>query len=148
MCICTTFHPTGGCGSAQYFHDASWLDFNMRQNGHVAEFTKRYDQTRVDYDRTPVKPVLDGEPLYEDHPVSFNATGIRALDRRGRATAAVLGSVRGACGHTYGHHSVWQMWSPDKDPINNPLMPWFDAIEQPGAAQMQYGRWLWNRDRT
>ena len=68
-----TFHPTGGSGSAQYFHDAPWLDFNMRQNGHVAEFTKRYDQTRVDYDRTPVKPVLDGEPIYEDHPVSFNA---------------------------------------------------------------------------
>ena len=45
----------------------------MRQNGHVPEFTGRYDQTRADYDRTPVKPVLDGEPIYEDHPVSFNA---------------------------------------------------------------------------
>jgi hypothetical protein len=34
-------------------HDEPWLDFNMRQNGHVAEFTGRYDQTRQDYDRTP-----------------------------------------------------------------------------------------------
>jgi hypothetical protein len=43
----------------------------MRQNGHVAEFTERYAKTRADYDRTPVKPVIDGEPIYEDHPVSF-----------------------------------------------------------------------------
>ena len=33
-----------------WFHDDAWLDFNMRQNGHGAEFTGRYDQTRVDYD--------------------------------------------------------------------------------------------------
>ena len=29
----TTFHPTGGSGSAQYFHNAPWLDFNMRKMG-------------------------------------------------------------------------------------------------------------------
>ena len=40
-----TFHPTGGSGSSQYFHDAAWLDVNMRQNGHAAEYTGRYDQT-------------------------------------------------------------------------------------------------------
>ena len=68
-----TFHPPGGGGSSTWFHDEDWLDFNMRQNGHVTEFTGRYDQTRVDYDRTPTKPVVDGEPIYEDHPVSFDA---------------------------------------------------------------------------
>ena len=47
----------------------------MRQNGHAAEFTGRYDATRADYDRKPVKPVIDGETIYEDHPVSFNAKG-------------------------------------------------------------------------
>ncbi len=137
-----TFHPTGGSGSAQYFHDAPWLDFNMRQNGHVAEFTGRYDQTRIDYDRTPTKPVLDGEPIYEDHPVSFKAQefghSIAADVRR----TLYWNLLSGACGHTYGHHSVWQMWSPEKNPINNPLMPWFEAIAQPGAGQMQFGRWL------
>ncbi len=38
----------------------------MRQNGHVAEFTGRYDNTARDYARTPIKPVIDGEPIYED----------------------------------------------------------------------------------
>ncbi len=64
-----TFHPPGGAGSAQRFHVAEWLDFNLRQNGHVAEFTGLYDQTKADYDRASVMPVRDGEPIYEVHPV-------------------------------------------------------------------------------
>jgi len=48
-----TFHPAGGSGSSGPFHNEDWLDFNMRQNGHEAEFTGRYDQTRADYDRKP-----------------------------------------------------------------------------------------------
>jgi hypothetical protein len=137
-----TYHPPGGASSSEHFHGEAWLNFNMRQNGHSAEFTGRYDQTRVDYDRTPVKPVLDGEPIYEDHPVSFDAKKFGhsiASDVRRPLYWDLFG---GAFGHTYGHHSVWQMWSPGKSPINNPLMPWSDAINQPGAAQMQHGRAL------
>ena len=87
----------------------------MRQNGHGKEFTGRYDQTRVDYDRKPTKPVLDGEPLYEDHPISFNAKQL------GHSLAADVRRplywdlFNGAFGHTYGHHSVWQMWAPGAD---------------------------------
>ena len=137
-----TFHPVGGAGSSQWFHNEPWLDINMRQNGHSPEFTGRYDQTRKDYDRTPAKPVLDGEPIYEDHPVSFDP------DKQGHSTAADVRRplywdlFSGACGHTYGHHSVWQMWAPGREPINRPLMPWYDAIKQPGAAQMQYAKKL------
>ena len=137
-----TVHPPGGQGSAAAFHDDEWLDFNMRQNGHVPEFTGRYDQTRVDYDRTPVKPVVDGEPIYEDHPVSFDAA------RLGHSVASDVrrplywNLFSGAFGHTYGHHSVWQMWAPGRAGINNPLMPWFDAIDQPGAVHMQHARAL------
>lgn len=137
-----TLHPCGGCGSSQWFHDAEWLDFNMRQNGHVAEFTGRYDRTRADYDRTPVKPVLDGEPIYEDHPVSFKAKELGHSIGSDVRRPLYWNLFAGACGHTYGHHSVWQMWSSGKPPINNPLMPWNEAIHQPGAAQMQFGRKL------
>lgn len=138
-----TFHPPGGQGSSRWFHTDDWLDFNLRQNGHALEFTGRYDQTRGDYDRTPVKPVLDGEPIYEDHPVSFDA------QKFGHSLAADVRRplywdlFSGGCGHTYGHHSVWQMYDPAKrKPVNNPLMPWYEAIDQPGAAQMQFGRKL------
>jgi hypothetical protein len=137
-----TFHPRGGQGSAQYFHEEDWLDFNMRQNGHSPRFTGRYDKTLEDYNRTPIKPVLDGEPIYEDHPIEFRA------DEQGHSTAADVrrplywNLFSGAFGHTYGHHSVWQMWQPGRRPVNRPLMPWHEAIDQPGAAQMQFGRWL------
>jgi hypothetical protein len=138
-----TFHPPGGNGSSTWFQGDDWLDFNMRQNGHVAEFTGRYSNTRKDYDRTPIKPVVDGEPLYEDHPVSFKANELGhsiAADVRRPLYWDLFG---GAFGHTYGHHSVWQIFDPKRGkPINNPLMPWFEAIDQPGAAQMQYARAL------
>ncbi len=48
----------------------------------------------------------------------------------------------GACGHTYGHHSVWQMFDTGRKPVNAPLMAWKQAIEEPGALQMQHGRRL------
>lgn len=137
-----TFHPSGGRGSAEDFHSEEWLDFNMRQNGHAVEFTGRYDKTRFDYDRVPVKPVLDGEPVYEDHPVNFRANELGH---------SISGDVRrtiywdlftGAFGHTYGHHSVWQFASEKFAPVNNPLMGWKEAIRQPGAGQMQHARRL------
>ena len=86
--------------------------------------------------------MLDAEPIYEDHPVSFDAA------KFGHSTAADVRRplywdlFSGAFGHTYGHHSVWQMWAPGREPINNPLMPWSEAIDQPGAAQMQFARRL------
>lgn len=137
-----TYHPSGGQSSATWFHDEPWLDFNMRQNGHVPEFTGRYDQTRADYDRTPIKPVLDGEPIYEDHPVSFDAKKLGHSISSDVRRPLYWDLFSGGFGHTYGHHSVWQMWTPQREPINNPLLPWTQAIDQPGAAQMQYGRAL------
>jgi hypothetical protein len=137
-----TFHPPGGEGSSTWFHEESWLDFNMRQNGHEQNFRPRYAMTGIDYERSPAKPVMDGEPLYEDHPISFNAKD------HGHSIAADVRRplywdlFSGAFGHTYGHHSVWQMWTPERKPVNNPLMPWYEAILQPGAAQMQHARAL------
>ena len=111
-----TLHPSGGQGSATWVHDEPWLDFNMRQNGHGAEFTGKYDQLAVDYARTPAKPVLDGEPIYEDHPIAFDAArfghSIAADVRR----ALYWDLFSGAFGHTYGHHSVWQFWDTDAGP--------------------------------
>jgi hypothetical protein len=139
-----TFHPCGSCGSSQFFHKEDWLDFNMRQNGHNSDYTGNYSKTSDDYALQPTKPVIDGEPLYECHPLSFNAT------RLGHSIAADVRRpfywdiFSGAFGHTYGHHSVWQMYDPQKNrhPVNNPLATWQEAINHPGAVQMMYGRLL------
>lgn len=135
-----TLHPPGGQGSAHWFHDAEWLDFNMRQNGHGTEFPGGYHQTRADYDRAPVKPVLDGEPIYEDHPVSFDPAKLGHSIAADVRRPLYWDLFSGACGHTYGHHSVWQMWAPPKNAVNHPLLPWPAALQQPGAAQMQHAK--------
>ncbi len=137
-----TFHPTGGAGSATWFQTDDWLDFNMRQNGHGPEYTGRYDLTRADYDRTPAKPVLDAEPIYEGHPVAFDAKKLGHSIAADVRRPLYWDLFEGAFGHTYGHHSVWQMWTPSRAPINNPLVYWDEAIDSPGAAQMQHARAL------
>lgn len=137
-----TFHPRGGQGSAQYFHDEEWLDFNMRQNGHNANYNEGYHNTRADYDRSPTKPVLDSEPAYEDHPVSFKAKDLGHTIASDIRRPLYWNLFSGAFGHTYGHHSVWQMWQPGRAPVNNPLMSWQEALEQPGARQMRHAIWL------
>jgi hypothetical protein len=139
-----TFHPRGGGTSSTWFHNDEWLDFNMHQTGHSpAAQTRSWDKITADYERTPVKPVLDGEPLYEDHPIGFGASVQNGFSFdahvRQRAYWAVFA---GACGHTYGDHSVWQMYAPGRQPINGPLFFWNEAIHRPGAAQMQHLRAL------
>ena len=138
-----TFHPPAPDSSSKWFHGERWLDFNLRQNGHTIEFTGRFDQTRSDYDRRdPVRPVIDGEPAYEDHPISFKAGELGYTTAADVRRPLYWNLFSGAAGHAYGHHSVWQMYARGRDPVNGPLMPWHEAIDQPGAAQMQHGRRL------
>lgn len=139
-----SFHPTGGQGSSRWFHQDNWLDFNMRQNGHNSDYTNVYSKTFEDYNRQPVKPVIDGEPLYEDHPLSFNAARLGHSISSDIRRPLYWNLFSGAFGHTYGHHSVWQMYDPEKErrPVNNPLLSWKEALCQPGAGQMVYGRLL------
>jgi len=136
------WHPTGGSGSSELFHNEPWLDFNMRQNGHEPGFTGRYDAMSREYALTPTKPILDAEPIYEDHPVSFDAK------KNGHSISSDIRRpfywdvFSGAFGHTYGHHSVWQMASDRRPGVNSPLMSWREAVHQPGAVQMGHGRAL------
>lgn len=139
-----TFHPRGGETSSTHFHGDDWLDFNMWQTGHgLAETTQQWAKIRSDWERKPVKPVVDGEPLYEDHPLAFRAKQHGySMDAhvRQRAYWALLS---GACGFTYGHHSVWQMFDAAKrQPVNGPLMSWSRALARPGAEQMRHVRAL------
>ncbi len=136
-----TYHPSGGKSSSQWFHSTSWLDFNMAQTGHGMRNNPVYIQVDHDYNLHPVKPCLDGEPQYEDHPVAFSALNERfvAYDARQAAYWAVLA---GALGHTYGNHNIWQMWTPQRTPITWARIPWYYAIHQPGAMQMGYMRKL------
>jgi hypothetical protein len=139
-----TFHPTGARSSSENFHADSWLDFNMQQTGHgPADQVRPWERIARDYALTPIKPVMDGEPLYEDHPIGFRQAKELGYSFDAHVRQRAYWDVfAGAFGHTYGDHSVWQMFSPGKAPINGPLFYWNEAIHRPGAAQMQYVRAL------
>ena len=140
-----TFHPRGPGRSSDYFHQADWLDLNMNQSSHGARDHDNGLFTAHDYALVPPKPTLDGEPRYEQIPVAFymQATS-RALrfDDYDVRQAAYWSLLAGACGHTYGHNSVWQMWAPGRDPVIQADTPWREALDHPGAFQMGHLRRL------
>lgn len=137
-----TFHPQP-CpnGSATWFHKDEWLSFNMFQNGHCRN-NPVYDRIQAVYNMTPVKPVLDGEPLYEDHPVCFNAKELGTSSAYDVRQYAYLELFAGAFGHTYGCHDIWQFYMPGHEPKNDPHVYWEQAMDLPGARQMKHLRKL------
>lgn len=133
-----TFHPQPNeKGSAEWFHKDEWLSFNMFQNGHCRN-TPVYDKIQTAYDIQPAKPVIDGEPLYEDHPVCFNAKDLGTSNAYDTRIYAYLDLFAGASGHTYGCHDIWQMYSPYHEAVNGPHVYWQEAMELPGANQMKF----------
>ena len=134
-----TYHPqpTQNGGSSSWFHDQKWLDFNMHQTGHCAN-KGTYKHIQHDYALVPIKPVLDGEPLYEDHPNCFNAKELGYSTAEDIRRIMYWNVFAGALGQSYGCHAVWQMYAPDKEPINGPLRPWTAALEMPMANQVKH----------
>ncbi len=130
-----TFHPWGGAHSSKWFHKDGWLDFNMFQSGHSGRDIPNDKMMSDDYALEPAKPVLDGEPRYEDHPVNWDTRNgwFDDFDVRQAAYWAILS---GACGHTYGNHNIWQMWEPGRQPVTSARTSWKEALEHPGSKQM------------
>ena len=125
-----TFHPRGPGLSSDYFHKANWLDFNMFQSSHAARDHDNGLFAEHDYQLRPPKPSLDGEPRYEDLPVGFYNASVnpdQRFDDYDVRQAAYWSLLSGACGHTYGHNSVFQMWEPGRKPVIWASTPWREA---------------------
>ncbi|HLO83000.1 MAG TPA: glycoside hydrolase family 140 protein [Chitinophagaceae bacterium] len=142
-----TYHISGGSGStSQQIHNEPWLNVNMMQSGHGGGHdVPVWEWIQRDRALMPSKPTLDSEPNYEDHPVNpwpkwDPANGyFRDYDVRKQIYRSVFA---GGCGVTYGHHSIWQFWSPREEKINHADRYWTDALDRPGAIQAGYLRWL------
>ncbi|SFJ79232.1 Putative collagen-binding domain of a collagenase [Paenibacillus sp. UNC496MF] len=133
-----TFHPMGGRSSSRHVHDEPWLDFNMIQSSHGLGEQSNHMLVAADYARTPVKPTLEAEPCYEDHPRGFNPVN-GYFDEADVRKAAYYGVLAGGLGITYGHHCVWSL---NTEPTSTFIMTWKQAILRPGAAQMRHVRTL------
>ncbi|MFC2123628.1 glycoside hydrolase family 140 protein [Bacteroidota bacterium] len=134
-----TFHPQPAepGGSSNWFHNDEWLDFNMHQTGHCPD-KPTYKYISHDYNLKPIKPTLDAEPLYEDHPNCFNAKELGHSVPEDFRRIMYWDVFAGGFGQTYGCHDVWQMFKNDKQPVNMPLRPWPIALDLPGANMMRH----------
>jgi len=139
-----TFHPPGGRAAGDYFPQDAWLDFDMRQTGHVG-LVPNYEAIARDYQAAPTRPALDGEPCYEDHPImtaQWTPTDAWFDDHAARR-AAYWAVFAGAFGHTYGCHDVWQFLDTSRFPaVTAARTPWREALRLTGAGQMRHLRAL------
>lgn len=151
-----TFHPRGRTTSARWFADAPWLDFHTFQSGH-----RRYEQRMGNKDypipdgteedswmyvdsvrkHSPVKPVLDGEPSYEDIPQGLHDADEPKWTDRDVRRYAYWSVFAGSCGHTYGHNNIMQFVRPGIPGAyfaDGDAKPWWKALDDPGRNQMKF----------
>lgn len=152
-----TFHPFGRTSSSLWFHEESWLDFNMYQSGH-----RRYDQASLgewddnkeketffgednwryvqrDHAYSLIKPTLDGEPSYEGIPQGLHNPRNPYWEEWDVRRYAYWSVFAGAAGHTYGSNAVMQFAdSEDRQGAYGVRESWLDALHHPGAAQMRH----------
>jgi hypothetical protein len=130
-----TYHPRGQQSSSTWLHHKEWLDFNMMQTGHQAPSFNVYDWITNDYMLTPPKPVVNGEPAYEDLGIWFNPVNGRFGSDEVRKQA-YWSVFAGAFGHTYGNNNIWQMNRNDQSNRIWAGVTWDKALEHPGSTQM------------
>lgn len=137
-----TYHPQGGQNSSTWFHGDDWLDFNFFQSGHGPRNAANYAFTLYNRVLEPVKPTMDGEPRYEDHPVRFKPAEYGWFDDFDTRQAGYWSMFSGSCGHTYGNHNIWQMWQEGRQAVSWARTNWRRALDHSGAFQAGYMRML------
>ncbi|MCS7221079.1 MAG: DUF4038 domain-containing protein [Anaerolineae bacterium] len=113
-----TYHPCGWRSSSQFFHQEEWLDFNMIQTW--TEWAKIYPAVLTDALLLPTKPVVLGEPAYENGPEYPQGPITPLIVRRQAWWAFMAGGY-----FTYGQNQMWRM-----EP------GWTETFDTPGAAHM------------
>ena len=151
-----TFHPRGRTTSARWFNSRHWLDFNMFQSGHrrygqrmgnkdypIPDGTEEDSWMYVDSATNvlPLKPVLDGEPSYEDIPQGLHSPDEPHWTDKDIRRYAYWSVFASSCGHTYGHNAIMQFVRPGIEGAyfaDGDLKPWWRALDDPGRSQMKH----------
>jgi len=128
-----SYHGHGHTSSSYWFHEADWLDFNSIQSGHrwatdTAAFITK------DYELLPIKPTVDMEPPYENHPTGPETPRIDSHQVRKGAYWAMLA---GAAGHGYGALDLFRLYKENGGPFpREGFLPWRQAIAYEGSRQV------------
>jgi hypothetical protein len=109
-----TMHPDPSPTSSSFMNSSSWLSFNTLQTWST-NFSN-YEMVKADYEKMPVRPVVNGEARYEEE------DGTTAFEsRRAGYWACLAGGF-----YSYGHRDDW------KSPRT-----WRDWYNTPGARQIK-----------
>lgn len=146
-----TFHPRGRYSSSAWFHNQRWLSFNTFQSGHrnyVQDTSKgewhygedNWKYVERDFKLKPAKPSFDAEPSYEGIPHGLHDTLAKRWNQHDVRRYGYWSVFAGGCGYTYGNNAVMQMRKADEKETGayGAHDYWFDAVNDPGAGQMQY----------
>jgi inosine-uridine nucleoside N-ribohydrolase len=136
--VLMSYHTSGPGSTAWFWNNEPWMDFHALQSGH-GRWALNWLMVAHAYTMKPTLPVIDLETSYPDFRHGNPATVATDDDARRAGYWAVFA---GAAGHTYGHHSIWQMHSPKYPGLAGPKKYWFDALDTPSAAQMGHLRRL------
>jgi hypothetical protein len=133
-----SFLPSGGLSSSDVLGNTPWLSFHGQQSGNVeGEFNSLIAK---DYARTPAKPVVDLQPLFEDNPFWDTKKGGWTNKRPSEAEVRRIhywNAFSGAAGTVFGNLGV-AFYHTDAANLypGGPSMTWQEGLGAPGAAQM------------
>lgn len=140
-----TVHTKGHTSSFDFFDSSlEWLDFHMYQSGHLADGDYTWKAARKGWNLTPVKPIVNGEPNYEDiynklwQPADTSFTETYRIQpehvRRASWESVLSGSTMGI---SYGANGVWQ-WNTNELPGTHfPRYQVEQAIQFAGSSHMR-----------
>ena len=105
----------------------------------IGDFVRCHSVVKLLRAADPDRPVLDGEPRYEDHPACFNTKYETLWDAADVRNSAYWDLFHGACGHTYGNHCIWSF---NRTVADYFPFPWQEALVHEGAEDMRHARKL------
>lgn len=131
-------HICGNCSLGSYYVDNGFIDFYTYQSCH--NFNAHEDMLlpaqmgAVEYGRTPVKPAMNLEPMYEAHGFGNRFGRFDAFFLRRAFWYSVLSGAN--AGFTYGAHGIWMFY--DGTGFNNERwskepLTWRAALRLPGG---------------
>ncbi len=135
-----TFHPgRDGISSYHMWGDADWLDFHMTQTGHSPNLAANYKTINSVYNSSS-KPILNGEPAYEDIRVKIPNKDPFKMPPHQVRKAAYWSLLAGGFGHVYGHVEIIQFAAamPDQPFTYGADSYWMEALDAPGVNQISY----------
>lgn len=126
------------------------MDFVGYQSGHdhdAGAVTWIYDGPASEsWQRTPIRPIVNLEPPYEDHRAYSSGDRLDAFDVRRAIYLSLLNAP--PVGVSYGAHGIWSWENTAGEPLNHEgsgvARPWDEAVDLPGGEDVRHVRDLFS----